>query len=54
MFFNSSCITAKPDQARGFLLLAAGCIAFNGNSNLGIASNKNFAVIGSADMIAHC
>jgi hypothetical protein len=27
--------------------------AFNGNSNLGIAPNKNFAVIGSADMIIH-
>jgi hypothetical protein len=27
--------------------------AFNGNSNLGIAPNKNFAIIGSADMIIH-
>ncbi|HLI99985.1 MAG TPA: outer membrane beta-barrel protein [Bradyrhizobium sp.] len=27
--------------------------AFNGNSNLGIAPNKNFAVIGAADMIIH-
>ncbi len=27
--------------------------AFNGNSNLGIAPNKNFALIGSADIIIH-
>jgi Putative beta-barrel porin-2, OmpL-like. bbp2 len=27
--------------------------AFNGNSSLGIAPNKNFAIIGSADMIIH-
>jgi hypothetical protein len=27
--------------------------AFNGNSNLGIAPNKNFAIIGAADMIIH-
>ena len=27
--------------------------AFNGNSNLGIAPNRNFAIIGSADMIIH-
>jgi hypothetical protein len=27
--------------------------AFNGNSNLGIAPNKNFAIIGAADMILH-
>jgi hypothetical protein len=27
--------------------------AFNGNSNLGIPANKNFAIIGSADMIIH-
>ncbi len=27
--------------------------AFNGNSNLGIAPNKNTAIIGSADMIIH-
>jgi Putative beta-barrel porin-2, OmpL-like. bbp2 len=27
--------------------------AFNGNTNLGIAPNKNFALIGSADMIIH-
>jgi hypothetical protein len=27
--------------------------AFNGNSNLGIAPNKNFAIIGSADIIIH-
>jgi hypothetical protein len=27
--------------------------AFNGNSNLGIAANKNFALIGSADIIIH-
>jgi hypothetical protein len=27
--------------------------AFNGNSNLGIAPNKNFAIISSADMIIH-
>jgi len=25
--------------------------AFNGNANLGIAPNKNFAMIGAADMI---
>jgi hypothetical protein len=27
--------------------------AFNGNANLGIAPNKNFAVIGAADVIVH-
>jgi hypothetical protein len=27
--------------------------AFNGNSNLGIAPNKNYAIIGSADIIIH-
>ena len=27
--------------------------AFNGNSNLGIAPNKNTALIGSADIIVH-
>jgi hypothetical protein len=27
--------------------------AFNGNSNLGIPANKNFAIIGSADIIIH-
>jgi hypothetical protein len=27
--------------------------AFNGNSNLGIAPNRNFAIIGSADIIIH-
>ena len=27
--------------------------AFNGNSNLGIAPNKNFAIIGAADIIIH-
>ena len=27
--------------------------AFNGNSNLGIAPTKNFALIGSADIIIH-
>jgi len=27
--------------------------AFNGNANLGIAPNKNFAIIGSADIIIH-
>ncbi|MGO8910054.1 MAG: outer membrane beta-barrel protein [Bradyrhizobium sp.] len=27
--------------------------AFNGNANLGIAPNKNFAIIGAADMIIH-
>ena len=27
--------------------------AFNGNSNLGIAPNRNFAIIGAADMIIH-
>ena len=27
--------------------------AFNGNSNLGIAPNKNFAIVGSADIIIH-
>jgi hypothetical protein len=27
--------------------------AFNGNANLGIAPNKNFAIIGSADLIIH-
>lgn len=27
--------------------------AFNGNANLGIPANKNFAIIGSADMIIH-
>jgi len=27
--------------------------AFNGNSNLGIAPNKNTALIGSADIIIH-
>ena len=27
--------------------------AFNGNSNLGIAPNKNFALIGAADIIIH-
>jgi hypothetical protein len=27
--------------------------AFNGNANMGIAPNKNFAIIGSADMIIH-
>ena len=27
--------------------------AFNGNSNLGIPANKNFALIGSADIIIH-
>ena len=28
-------------------------IAFNGNSNLGIPATKNFALIGSADIIIH-
>jgi hypothetical protein len=27
--------------------------AFNGNANLGIPANKNFAIIGAADMIIH-
>jgi hypothetical protein len=27
--------------------------AFNGNANLGIAANKNYAIIGSADIIIH-
>jgi hypothetical protein len=27
--------------------------AFNGNTNLGIAPNKNCATIGAADMIIH-
>jgi hypothetical protein len=27
--------------------------AFNGNSNLGIAPNRNFAIVGSADIIIH-
>jgi hypothetical protein len=27
--------------------------AFNGNANLGIPANKNFAIIGAADMIVH-
>jgi len=27
--------------------------AFNGNSNLGIAANKNYAIVGSADIIIH-
>jgi hypothetical protein len=27
--------------------------AFNGNANLGIPANKNFAIIGAADLIIH-
>jgi hypothetical protein len=49
--------TAAPSRRRGAIPRrirgALDAFAFNGNANLGIAPNKNFAMIGAADMIIH-
>jgi hypothetical protein len=40
-------------RPRGELGTSLDAFAFNGNANLGIATNKNFAIIAAADMIIH-